>query len=50
MSDEFVQSITDRYIELFEKITGEKFAKADYSDIERRIENHINQYLNHKHL
>jgi phosphoribosylaminoimidazole-succinocarboxamide synthase len=50
MSDEFVQSITDRYIELFEKITGEKFAKADYSDIEKRIENNINQYLNHKHL
>jgi phosphoribosylaminoimidazole-succinocarboxamide synthase len=50
MSDEFVQSITDRYIELFERITGKKFAKADYSDIEKRIENNINQYLNHKHL
>jgi phosphoribosylaminoimidazole-succinocarboxamide synthase len=50
MSDEFVQSITDRYIELFERITGEKFVKADYSDIEKRIENQINQYLNHKHL
>jgi phosphoribosylaminoimidazole-succinocarboxamide synthase len=45
-----VQSITDRYIELFERITGKKFAKADYSDIEKRIENNINQYLNLKHL
>lgn len=50
MSDEFVQSITDRYIELFERITGTEFVKADYSDIEKRIENHINQYLNYKYL
>jgi phosphoribosylaminoimidazole-succinocarboxamide synthase len=49
MSDEFVQSITDRYIELFERITGEKFLKADYSNIEKRIENKVNQYLNQLH-
>lgn len=44
MTDEIVESISDRYIELFEKITGEMFQKADTSTIEKRIENAI---LNH---
>ena len=38
MSDEYIQTVSDRYIELFENIIGEKFIKADISDINSRIE------------
>ncbi|UZD23675.1 phosphoribosylaminoimidazolesuccinocarboxamide synthase [Algoriphagus halophytocola] len=41
MTDEIVESISDRYIELFEKITGEKFQKANTTEIETRIEQAI---------
>lgn len=46
MSDEFIGTISSRYIELYEKITGSKFIKAEYNLIETRISNHINQFLN----
>ena len=43
MTPEIVNGITDRYIELYEHITGEKFVKTDYSaDL---IEKHVNDYL-----
>ncbi|HLU81719.1 MAG TPA: phosphoribosylaminoimidazolesuccinocarboxamide synthase [Flavobacteriaceae bacterium] len=45
MSDEFMQSVSERYIELYEKITGEKFIKADVSDIPSRIEANLKAYL-----
>jgi len=45
MTDEIVESISDRYIELFEKITREKFIKAEISNIESRIETAIQGYL-----
>ena len=45
MTPEIVQSISDRYIELFENITGEKFVKEDTSDITNRIEKNITEYL-----
>lgn len=45
MTDEIVQSISDRYIELFENITGEKFVKGDISQLENRIENAILTHL-----
>lgn len=45
MSDEIVESISDRYIELFEQITGEKFVKADIKNIESRIEKAIMAHL-----
>lgn len=41
MPDEFVNLITDRYVELYEKITGKAFEKAEGSDILERIERHI---------
>jgi phosphoribosylaminoimidazole-succinocarboxamide synthase len=41
MTDEFIQTVSDRYIELYEHITGKAFVKGDYSDIEKRIEQHI---------
>lgn len=46
MTQEIVDSISDRYIELFEKITGEKFQKANNSEIESRIEKAILAHLN----
>ncbi|MGM0945591.1 MAG: phosphoribosylaminoimidazolesuccinocarboxamide synthase [Bacteroidota bacterium] len=45
MTDEIVESISDRYIELFEKITGEKFQKANTTNLESRIENAILSHL-----
>ncbi len=46
MTDEIVNSITDRYIELFEHITGEKFQKADdCADVASRIEKNVTEYL-----
>lgn len=45
MTDEFIESVTNRYIELYEHITGQKFVKADYTDAEKRIEKNVNQYL-----
>src|SRR6056300_1704004 len=45
MSDEYIQSVSDRYIELYENITGETFVKADVSDIQQRIEANVLAYL-----
>lgn len=45
MSDEWVNQISDRYIELYEKITGEKFEKVDTSDINNRIEKNVLNFL-----
>jgi phosphoribosylaminoimidazole-succinocarboxamide synthase len=45
MNDVFVTEVSDRYIELYEKITGEKFEKADLSNLEKRIEQNIGNFL-----
>ncbi|MEN9302917.1 MAG: hypothetical protein RL264_1346 [Bacteroidota bacterium] len=45
MPDEFVQTITDRYIELYERITGKEFVKSDTSDIQARIQKNVDAYL-----
>jgi phosphoribosylaminoimidazole-succinocarboxamide synthase len=45
MPDEFVQTITDRYIELYERITGKEFVKSDTSDIQARIQENVDAYL-----
>jgi phosphoribosylaminoimidazolesuccinocarboxamide synthase len=45
MSDTFVASVSDRYIELYERIMGERFLPADTSDIEYRIHENIMNYL-----
>ena len=45
MNDDFIGMISDRYIELFENITGEKFIKGDYSNIDDRIEKTMMDYL-----
>lgn len=47
MTDEIVNSITDRYIELYEHICGEKFVKANESDdVAARIEKNVTEWLN----
>ncbi len=45
MPEEFVQLVTDRYIELFEKISGTTFVKADNTNIEARIQKNVEEYL-----
>lgn len=45
MSDQYINSVSDRYIELFENITGENFIKADTSQIAQRIEENVLGYL-----
>lgn len=45
MTDEIVNAISERYIELYEQIIGEKFIKADATAIENRIENNVLQAL-----
>jgi phosphoribosylaminoimidazole-succinocarboxamide synthase len=43
--EDFVTQVSDRYIELYEKITGEKFKKADLSNLENRIELNVGNFL-----
>jgi phosphoribosylaminoimidazole-succinocarboxamide synthase len=45
MSDEFVESVSERYIELYEGITGEKFVRADASEVLKRVELNIKDFL-----
>jgi phosphoribosylaminoimidazole-succinocarboxamide synthase len=45
MSEEFVNSVSDRYIELYENITGDKFEKSDTSKIKQRIEIAVTEFL-----
>ena len=46
MGDDFINSVSERYIELFEKITGDKFEKQDYSNAIERIEKNVLEALN----
>ena len=45
MSDEYIESVSNRYIELYENITGEKFVKSDISDLQERILSNVTAYL-----
>ena len=45
MSDEYIGSVSNRYIELYENITGDKFEKADITNIDKRIKDNVGQYL-----
>ena len=46
MTDAYIETVSERYIELYENITGETFVKADLSDIDKRIETNVLNYLN----
>ena len=45
MSEDYINSVSERYIELYEQITGETFIKADISNIEQRIKDNVEEYL-----
>nr|WP_297782504.1 phosphoribosylaminoimidazolesuccinocarboxamide synthase [uncultured Allomuricauda sp.] len=45
MSDEYIESVSNRYIELYENITGEQFVKSDISDLQNRILENVTAYL-----
>ena len=45
MPDAFLEKVTSRYVELYEKITGKKFILTDTTDIQNRIENNIVNYF-----
>ena len=45
MSDEYIETVSDRYIELYENITGDSFVKADVTNIQQRIEENVLAYL-----
>lgn len=46
MTEEIINSITERYIELFEHITGDKFVKADSDDVQKRMDSNVSEFLN----
>ncbi|QXP52562.1 phosphoribosylaminoimidazolesuccinocarboxamide synthase [Cellulophaga sp. HaHa_2_1] len=46
MSDDYIITVSDRYIELYENIVGEQFHKADITAIQERIEANVLAYLN----
>jgi phosphoribosylaminoimidazole-succinocarboxamide synthase len=45
MTDAYIETVSERYIELYENILGEKFEKADISNINNRIEQNVLNYL-----
>jgi phosphoribosylaminoimidazole-succinocarboxamide synthase len=48
MTEEYIESVSERYIELYENILGEKFVKADISNINERIEKNVLAFLKNK--
>ncbi len=48
MTDEYIETVSERYIELYENILGEKFVKADVSNIYDRIEKNVLGYLENR--
>ncbi len=45
MTEEYVMSVSDRYIELYENITGDKFVRTEQGDIKERIEKNVTEFL-----
>jgi len=48
MTDAYIESVSERYIELYENILGEKFIKADIDNIDQRIDKNVLDYLSAK--
>ena len=48
MTDEYIETVSERYIELFENIIGDSFVKADISNIQERIAKNVLHYLENK--
>ncbi|MGC1632632.1 MAG: phosphoribosylaminoimidazolesuccinocarboxamide synthase [Gelidibacter sp.] len=49
MSDAYIETVSDRYIELYEKIMGEPFVKADVNHIQERIKTNVERFLSEQH-
>ncbi|MEO5789790.1 phosphoribosylaminoimidazolesuccinocarboxamide synthase [Gelidibacter sp.] len=49
MSDAYIETVSDRYIELYEKIMGEPFVKADVNNIQERIKTNVERFLSEQH-
>lgn len=49
MTKEYCDSVSQRYIELYEKIVGERFVKAEAEDLTGRIQKNVTGYLNSRH-
>ncbi|MBT6746770.1 MAG: phosphoribosylaminoimidazolesuccinocarboxamide synthase, partial [Flavobacteriales bacterium] len=45
MNEDLVNSISERYIELYEQITGDTFVKSDTTDVMKRVEENIKDFL-----
>lgn len=45
MSEDFINQVSERYIELYEMITGDKFVKSDVTDVLKRVEGNINKAI-----
>jgi phosphoribosylaminoimidazole-succinocarboxamide synthase len=45
MTDAYINIVSERYIELYENITGDKFLKANTSNINQRIELNVQNFL-----
>jgi len=45
MTDDFINLVSERYIELYENITGQEFERADVSNVPARVENNIKKFL-----
>jgi len=45
MTDEFIDQVSNRYIELYEQITGDKFVKSDVSDVLKRVEANVTKAI-----
>ena len=48
MNSEYVKKVSNRYIELYEKITGSNFVKSDIKDIHSRIQENVENYFQSK--
>lgn len=48
MPQDFVESVSERYIELFEKITGQSFLKSDISNVTNRVEENVHSWLQNR--
>jgi len=48
MTDTYIESVSERYIELYENILGEQFIKADISNINERIEKNVVAFLENR--
>ena len=45
MTEEYVNSVSERYIELYEHIVGERFEKVECDDLATRIEKNVTEFL-----